>query len=157
MKAKSEPSLKVNIREILSLLGRLDLRGLVLSPTENGLLQFFRYCFVGGVATVVDWGTLYLMEKLVHYLLAAAAGFVCGLICNYGLSKWMVFNGSSAKMDSKKEFLVYAAIGLVGLGLTLVLMYIMTQWLGLYFMLSKVIATLLVLIWNFLARRMLYS
>ena len=146
-----------SIREILSMLCRLDIRGLVLAPTENSLLQFFRYCLVGGIATVVDWGVLYLTEKLVHYLLAAVAGFVCGLVCNYSLSKWMVFNGSNAKVDARQEFLAYTAIGVAGLGITLVLMYVMTEWLRLYFMVSKVIATVLVLIWNFLARKMLYS
>jgi len=59
-------------------------------------------------------------------------------------------------MDSRQEFLAYAAIGVAGLGITLILMYVMTEWLRLHFMLSKVIATVLVLMWNFLARKMLY-
>jgi len=156
MKAKNKPSLADSIREILVMLCKLDFWGLLKAPTENGLLQFCRYCLVSGVETVVDWGVLYLAERLVHYLLAAVAGFVCGLSCNYILSKWMVFNGSSAKMDSRQEFLAYAAIGVAGLGITLILMYVMTEWLRLHFMLSKVIATVLVLMWNFLARKMLY-
>jgi len=158
MKQKSEHSLTDSIREILSLLCKFNFHGLLLAPTENGLLQFCRYCFVGGIATIVDWGVLYLTERLgVHYLLAAVAGFFCGLACNYSMSKFMVFNGSDAKVDPKREFLAYAAIGAAGLLITLVLMYVMTEWLRLYFMVSKVIATVLVLVWNFLARKMLYQ
>lgn len=145
-----------SVQEILLLLCKLDLEGLLLSPTDNSLLQFFRYCFVGGLATVVDWGVLYLTEALgLHYLLAAVAGFFCGLACNYILSKCLVFNGSTAKTDPTGEFLAYAAIGAAGLLFTLGLMYVMTDLLGFFFMISKVIATALVLVWNFMARKLL--
>ena len=155
MKA-NKPTLGESIGEILTLLLHFDLHALIFAPTENGLLQFLRYCFVGGVATIVDWGVLYIAEKMgLHYLLAAVAGFVFGLACNYALSKFMVFNGETAVVDAKKEFLGYAVIGIIGLGITLVLMFVMTDLLGLYFMISKVIATVLVLIWNFMARKLL--
>lgn len=72
MKRNSEPSVMSGFREIIALACNLDLRGLLIVPTENGLLQFFRYCFVGGMATIVDWGVLYVTEMLgLHYLLAA--------------------------------------------------------------------------------------
>ena len=144
------------MKEILTLLVRFDIHGLLRAPTQNGLLQFFRYCFVGGIATIVDWSVLYFAEKVIgYYLIAAVVGFLCGLTCNYFMSKFLVFNGSTAKVSPKKEFLAYAAIGVAGLLLTLVLMYVLTEWLGWYFMLSKVVATVLVLLWNFLARKYL--
>ena len=158
MKQRNESTLLSNAGEILTFLRRFDLRSLMLAPTRNELLQFCRYCFVGGVATVVDWAVLYCIEGLgVHYLLAEVAGFVCGLACNFTLSKYMVFNGSDAKVDAVKEFLAYAAIGVSGLIITLVLMFIMTEWLHLHFMMSKVISTVLVLVWNFLGRKVLYQ
>lgn len=157
MKRNSEPSVMSSFREIIALACNLDLRGLLIVPTENGLLQFFRYCFVGGVATIVDWGVLYVTEMLgIHYLLSAVLGFLGGLTCNYFMSKCMVFNGNNAQMNAIQEFLAYAVIGAVGLLITLLLMFIMTEWFQIHFMLSKVIATILVLVWNFIARKMLY-
>lgn len=145
------------VREILSLLVAFDIKGMLLKPTTNGLLQFCRYCFVGGIATIVDWSVLYCTERLgFHYLLAAVFGFVSGLVCNYVMSKKLVFVGNSAKVDARREFIAYAAVGVAGLGLTLVLMYILTEWLKVYFLVSKIVATVLVLIWNFLGRKMLY-
>lgn len=158
MKQKNKYSLIDSVRHILALLNKLDFKGLLLTPTDNSLLQFLRYCFVGGTATIVDWIVLYIMESLgFHYLLAATASFICGLICNYSLSKRFVFNGTDAKVTPKKEFFAYAIIGVVGLLITLILMYIMTEWLRLFFMVSKITATILVLIWNFLGRKMLYK
>jgi putative flippase GtrA len=60
--------------------------------TQNPFLQFFRYVFVGGSAFCVDAGTLFLLQRAgVHYLLAAAAAFLLGLVVNFLLSKRFVF------------------------------------------------------------------
>lgn len=154
MNQRNKPSITESIQEILRLFFQGKVKELMLCETENTLLQFFRYCFVGGIATIVDWGTLYCIEKIgVHYMIAAVIAFVFGLVCNYCLSKFMVFNGSETKLSAKKEFLAYGIIGVIGLVITLVLMYVMTEWLKMYFMVSKVIATVLVLVWNFGARK----
>ena len=85
------------MKEFFALLKDFDLKGIFLTPTKNGFLQFFRYIFVGGIATIVDWSVLYCTERLgFHYLLAAVFGFVSGLVCNYVMSKKLVFVGNSA-------------------------------------------------------------
>ena len=156
MKQKSNPSLAQDVRMIAGLLLRGRFSALLLQPTDNGVLKFFRYCLVGGLATIVDWGALYGAEALgLHYLAAAVVGFLAGLTCKYFLSKFMVFQAETAKLDPRREFLAYGAIGVVGLILTMILMYVMTECFCLYFMISKVIATALVLMWNFLARKYL--
>ena len=44
---------------------------------------------------------------------------------------------------------------LVSLLLTMGLVHALTEWVGLFFMVSKIIATLIVLVWNFVARKLL--
>lgn len=142
--------------ELISLMIKLDWKGLFLKPTDNGLLQFFRYAFVGGIASVVDWGVLWGVEKIgVYYLLAAVVSFFAGLLTNFLLSKKLVFHGETARVNSFVEFLAYGAIGAVGLLLTLLIMFVLTEWAKFYFMVSKIIATVLVLMWNFFARKVL--
>lgn len=154
MKQGSNQYIAGSIREIMVLLLRGRFRELFFTPTENSLLQFFRYCFVGGIASVVDWSVVYLMEKVgAHYLFAAVIGFFCGLLCNYGLSKTMVFRMETSKFDPRREFIAYGFIGVIGLLLTLIIMYILTEWFHIYFMISKIAATVLVLFWNFMARK----
>ena len=150
------------MRELLGMARRLDLRAMFWEPTENGVVQFFRYAFVGGVAAVVDWAVLWLIERMgAHYLIAAVFAFFAGLATNFALSKLFVFRaqkarlGSGVELAAGGEFLSYAVIGAVGLGITAALMYALTEWVGLHFMLSKVIATLIVLVWNFMARKLL--
>lgn len=144
------------MREFFAILKKADLQRLFLVPTQNAFLQFFRYVFVGGIASVVDWGVLWALEEVgLHYLVAAVFGFFAGLVTNFVLSKKLVFQAEDARVGTGGEFVAYTLIGSVGLGLTLGLMYVMTDLMGLHFMLSKIIATALVLIWNFLARKLI--
>ncbi|MBQ3463715.1 MAG: GtrA family protein, partial [Clostridia bacterium] len=64
-----------------------------------------------------------------------------------------VFSESSRVKNRVREFLVYAVIGIIGLGLTEIIMYILTDLCHFYFMFSKVISAIIVLIWNFVARK----
>lgn len=142
------------MKEFFKLLGKLDFKNLFITPTDNGFIQFFRYVFVGGVAFLVDAGILFLLEFLgLNYLIAAIFAFIGGLVANYTMSKFLVFQKSS--INGRLEFIFYGIIGLIGLGLTELFMYLFTDVWGLYFMLSKIAVAVIVLIWNFFARKLI--
>ena len=141
------------LKELFDALLKFDIKTLFKEKTTNSFIQFFRYIFVGGFAFLVDAGVLWLCEKVMHYMLAAAIAFVAGLVANYLLSIFFVFSESTNVTNKAKEFIVYAIIGIIGLGLTEAIMYIMTDLCHFYFMLSKIIAAVIVLIWNFVARK----
>ncbi|NLD59837.1 MAG: GtrA family protein [Clostridiales bacterium] len=147
------------MREIFRLARRLDLRALFVAPTQNVPLQFLRYAFVGGAAALADAGVLWGLERMgPNYLVAAVFGFFAGLAVNFALSKALVFRYEAPRAGALGEFLGYGAIGGVGLLLTLGLMYFLTEFLGLHFMLSKAVSTAIVLLWNFAGRKyLLYS
>lgn len=141
------------MKQLIEYAKKCDIKGLFTEPTTDTLVQFFRYVFVGGVAFLADAGTLWICEKAVHYLIAAALAFLVGLAVNFVLSKILVFTEN--KHNSIFEFIVYGVIGIIGLGLTELLMYLFTDRLGLYFMVSKIIAAVIVLVWNFAARKII--
>lgn len=129
---------------------------LFVEPTTNIWLQLLRYGFVGGVAFVADYATLFGLTHYahVHYLTSAAVAFIIGLTVNYLLSISWVFN----KNRSAKpwvEFMVFTLIGIVGLGLNEAIMYVATDLLTLHYMFSKLISTALVFCWNFFARKLI--
>lgn len=131
----------------------LDFKLLFREKTTNAFIQFFRYIFVGGFAFAVDAAALWLSERFMNYMLAAAVAFVAGLAANYILSVCFVFSESGEVENRAKEFIAYAVIGVIGLGLTELIMYLLTDICGLYFMFSKVFAAAAVLVWNFAARK----
>lgn len=140
------------MKELFDYIFKLDFKRLFITKSNNTFIQFFRYIFVGGVAFLADGGSLFLITTIgVNYLISVIFAFVIRLAVNYGLSKLLVFENSS--VNGKIEFLVYGIIGVIGLGFTEIIMYVLTEIAGLYFMVSKVIATIIVLVWNFVARK----
>jgi putative flippase GtrA len=120
--------------------------------------QFAGYFVVALIGYGVDFGSLVLLHEVfgVHYLIAAGAGFVAGLIVNYLLSSKFVFTNSKLQSRSA-EFGMFAVIGLAGLGLLTVLMWLFTDVLHGNYLVSKIIATVFVYLWNFFGRKALYN
>lgn len=129
---------------------------LFVEPTENVLLQLFRYGFVGGAAFVVDYATLFVLTNNVgvQYLWSAAIAFVLGLVANYLLSISWVFRNRGS-LSRWQEFLFFAVIGVVGLGFNELIMYACTDLMHIHYMVSKLISTSIVFFWNFFARKYL--
>ena len=123
---------------------------------EGTLVQLFRYTIVGGVAFVVDFGLLYVLTEFAHfhYVLSATISFIAGLTVNYLLSRVWVFSQSQFQ-NKKVEFLLFAAIGVVGLGLNDLMIWLLSDFIGLWYMFSKVAATVVTYLWNFFARKYL--
>lgn len=122
------------------------------------LIQSFRYFWVALVGLVVDFGTLVLLTELfaVNYLLSAACGFVLGLVVNFFLSEWFVFR--DPKMTSRwLRFGAFGIIGLIGLALLTGLMWLQVDVFAWSYIVAKVLATVIVYAWNFLARRTMYA
>lgn len=124
---------------------------------DNSLImQLFRYGIVGGISFVVDWGTLMVLTEAcgVHYMVSAAIAFVLGLVCNYLLSTRWVF-GQSRIGNRWAEFAAFAVIGVIGLLLNELIIYLCTDIAEWHYLAGKVVSTVIVFFWNFLARRFL--
>jgi putative flippase GtrA len=136
-----------------------NLNLLLSNKTDNLFIQLFRYTFVGGFAFVVDFGLLYLLTDYagLHYQCSAALSFLAGLMVNYLLSIRWVFHATDEQRNQLFDFGMFAAIGVVGLLLNALIIYVCTEWLGVYYLLSKIISTIIVFLWNFLGRKFLLS
>ena len=130
------------------------LKILFKDKTSNTFIQLFRYGFVGGIAFLVDFVFLYCLTEFVGlpYLVSAAISFILGLVTNYLLSTVWVFNQRVVKNRSK-EFIVFSVIGIIGLGFNELIMWFGSSVLPLYYLLSKIISTVIVFFWNFFARK----
>lgn len=116
--------------------------------------QFAQYVVVGGLAFLVDFAILYfLTDKAgLHYLASASIAFLVGLLVNYALCVVWIFE-VRAIAHRGHEFAVFSIIGLVGLVLNNGLLYVLTDQAGLHYLLSKMFAAGVILIFNFGMRR----
>jgi putative flippase GtrA len=126
------------------------------SAVSPVVAQFLRYLVVGGVATLADFGTLALLTSGFgwHYLQSAAVAFGVGTAGNYALSIRWVFEERAVK-NHLLEFVLFLLIGLAGLGINQLLLWKLTDGLHVHYLQSKLVATAVVLVWNFSARKLL--
>jgi len=127
-------------------------------PRSSLMGQFVRYLVTGGFAFVVDF-LLYafcLYELNWLYLVANLVGLMAGLVINYVMSVAWVFSECRRVLENRKtvEFSVFAIVGIIGVGINELLMLFMVGMLDANEMKSKIAAAILVLMWNFGARKM---
>lgn len=129
---------------------------LFLEETTNWKIQFFRYVFVGGFSFFVDYGLLFFLTEFfhLHYIVSATISFIAGLIVNYLLSTKWIFRKSKLS-NTTLEFIIYGIIGVIGLILNNILLYVFTDLLSIHYMISKLITAIIVMGWNFFGRRII--
>lgn len=128
--------------------------GLFKNSTNNTFVQLFRYTFVGGFAFVIDFITLAVLTEIFHiyYLISAAIAFLLGLIINYILSVLWVFSRHTS-VNRWIEFGIFGFIGIIGLGLNELFIWFFTEITQFHYLISKIISTFFVYLWNFFARK----
>ena len=122
--------------------------------------QFLSYFAVGGASAIVEWVAFYLLGKAfgMAYLPATALAFVFSTTTNWFLGRMFTFKGSTLGQKKTKEIIQVFGVSAVGLLGNLALMYLFVSVLGmntdLLKTIAKILATGIVFIWNFLARKL---
>ena len=124
--------------------------------TIENINQFISYFFVGGTAAIVEWIAYFLFDDVLHlyYILATICAFICSTSVNWILGRITTFKENRYEKKGKEAFLVFFVSG-IGLAFNLFLMFIFVDKLHLYGLFSKVMATGIVFVWNFLSRKLL--
>ncbi len=114
-----------------------------------------RYIAAGALALGVDFGTYSGLIRLagVNYLVAAPIGFSLGLALIYFLSVRWVFRERRLG-DARVEFAVFAAIGLIGLLLNQLIIWLGVEKAGLAYETAKLVSAALVFGFNFGSRKL---
>ena len=119
------------------------------------LVQMIKFGGVGALCFVIDFAILHVLTDYVHlhYLWSAAIAFSVSVVVNYILSIRFVFqvNPNNHKI---RVFLVFLISSIVGLGLTELLMWLGVDVLSINYMLTKIGATAVVMVYNFITRKM---
>lgn len=147
--------------------------------------EILRFLIVGGIATLVDYAVFWIFDGLIFPLfipdtkvwavtaliISTALGFCAGLIINWVLSIKFVYKAVSnpEEAQSKKSFITFTIIGIIGLIITevgilgLVAIFPSIKLFGVLELfgtawekwIAKVIMTCIVLMWNYVGRKIL--
>lgn len=118
--------------------------------------QVIRFGIVGGSAFLIDYGVMIALTEIIgiNYLISSMISFCVSVIYNYILSTKWVFdvNNSRNQMQDMTVFIILSAIGL---GINQLLMWGLVSKFHVYYMVSKLIATAIVMVYNFISRKLL--
>ena len=116
--------------------------------------EFARYFAAGLFALCVDFGLYVAFTEVLgwHYLASATVAFCAGLATIYLLSIGWVFRQRRVARNVH-EFALFAGIGAVGLLLTAIVLYVLTDVLGLDYRVSKIASAAVVFMFNFGCRK----
>ncbi|MCI8346527.1 MAG: GtrA family protein [Bacilli bacterium] len=127
----------------------------VSKKLENLLIQIFKFGIVGVMATIIDFASIYILKEFlhIHVIVANTLSFCIATVYNYMASIHWVFKVNQDK-DPKKNFILFIFFSVIGLILNDLLMWFTVEQFQIYYLLGKVIATCLVMIFNFITRKL---
>ena len=119
------------------------------------LQQIARFGVVGVIAFVIDYGVLLFLTEVchVHYLVSSAVAFLVSVIFNYILSIAFVFETDKNQRKST-QFTLFTLMSAGGLGINQLMMWLLSDLLFTPYQLSKFFATAVVMVYNFITRKL---
>lgn len=117
--------------------------------------QIIKFGFVGFLCFFIDYGIMvFLTEALkINYLISSGCSFSVSVIVNYILSIKFVFD-ADRDANKVKQFLVFLLFSIGGLIINQIVMWVAVDLLGIFYMISKIGATAIVMVYNFITRKL---
>lgn len=121
--------------------------------SRHTLKQFLLFTAIGGIGTAGQYVTLIALVEgsVLSAVPASIAGFVVGAVINYFLNYRFTFNSTKSHKEAMSKFFIVALIGAL---INTALMYVGINLLHVYYLLAQIVATGIVLLWNFTANKL---
>ena len=124
----------------------------------KGLIeQFLKFGVVGAIAFLIDYGVLMLLSQVIGMdpVISASISFVVSVVFNYVASMHYVFTRRD-DISRRREFTIFVILSAIGLVINEIIMVIGVNVLGdsaLMVTITKLVATAIVMVWNFVSRK----
>lgn len=124
-------------------------------------MEMTRFVVVGGVSFIIDFALLYVFQEFVFkrvfcgVLLSQALSFTISLIIHYFLATFWVFRGHAVNNAAShaRASSLFVVTNLIGLALNELALLIGSTLLGFHYMVVKLFAAALVMLWNYAAQK----
>lgn len=117
------------------------------------LNQLLKFGIVGFIAFLIDYAILFILTDFVgiNYLISSAISFVVSLIFNYIASIKFVFEVGHEQ--TSKDMFTFVFLSVIGLIINEIIMYIGVDILNINYLVVKIGATAIVMVYNFVTRK----
>lgn len=134
------------------------IKEIFIDYTENKKLIFFRYICTGGTVTLINIILLYVFTEFasINYVLSNIISMLICIIITYILSKKIIFT-KKVKIGTVKEFISYIIIAIISIIIDTAIMKLLTEKLAIYYIISKIIATCISTVTNYILKSIIYD
>jgi len=118
--------------------------------------EFFKFALVGAFNTFLDFGVYIGLTRLfsfwaTYYLGANFVSFAIATSSSFFLNKYFTFCNDSKEMG--EQYMKFWLVALVYIIIVQIILFITTAYFGWHDILSKILATIIGLFWNFYAHK----
>lgn len=126
---------------------------LTLQENTKISMQGLKYIIAGFITMVIDFGVTWLLLPGFQLIVANSIGFLLANVTNFFLAHRWVFQSEIPPQQSAKTYVSVLVVSLVGLLLSDCIVWLaISQW-DVPFLISKIFAAIICLVWNFGARK----
>ena len=113
------------------------------------MIKLIKYSLTSGIATLLDVLFIWFLTSIlgIYYLASTTFSFILISLGNYLVSKKWIFYDTDR--NSTKGYSLFLIIGVGGLIWTLILMFSFVEILNIHYLLARIAAAFLVLLWNY--------
>jgi glycosyltransferase involved in cell wall biosynthesis len=124
---------------------------------RNKAMRFLRFFISGGTSAVVNFALLYLFTEFGHvwYLLSSALAFILAFGVSFFMQKYWTFRSRDAG-KIKRQLPQHLLLAVFNLGLNLVLIFSIVEYLHIWYMLAAIISNLLIAFESFFAFKWIF-
>ena len=110
------------------------------------IAQLMKFGVVGVIAFIIDYGLMVLLTEVfgIDYLVSATVSFTVSVIFNYIASMRYVFRHREG---------MFVTLSVLGLLINDLIMWVGTGLWGISYLITKIVATVIVMVWNFVTRK----
>ena len=129
---------------------------LKIFPSMDRFWEVFRFLAVGGGCFLLEYALLFSLTEYggLAPLVSAPIAFTISLIVNYILCVYVVFH---VKHQGTKQMILFIVTSIMGLGLNQLVMWFCIDILAIWYMFAKIVASAIVMIWNYFTKRFILN
>lgn len=121
----------------------------------NRYNRFIKFCIVGGIGSVLHFSITYILTEYASlwYMASMAIAVAIVITSNFTLNSIWTFKDNQNKYKDKvyNRYIKFGVVSGIGIALNFGITYVLTDIVGLWYMLSMCFAVAIVMIWNFTA------
>lgn len=119
------------------------------------ITQFFKFAIVGIVNTIISLSVLFVFTEYFHiyYILSAIFAFIVAVTNSFILNKIWTFK-ESGKGNTAEKYLKFFTISIIAFLVNLSILYVLTEFFKIYYLISQIIGTGVSLWINFLGNKL---